>query len=465
MKFYGASDAASDARGPLAGDGLPDHLATLPAIPLTSEVGPSAAWLDPRVRGASPAPTMVIDERSRSLSAAGRDIVRLGLGQSPFPVPDPVAEALRRHAHERDYLPVRGLPALREAVAAHLSRHAGLEYDAGRILIGPGSKQLLFLVQMVVDANLLLPSPSWVSYGPQARMAGRRVHWLPTQRADRWHLDPDVLDTWCRANPGRRILLLNYPNNPNGATMTRARLQAIAETARRHGLLIVSDEIYGLVDHAGTHASIASYYPEGTVVTSGLSKWCGAGGWRLGTLALPLGMEWLGDALAAASSETHTTVSAPIQYAAVTAFRGGPEIDGYLAQSRRVLRAVGQRCADILGSAGFDVDTPDGGFYLFPDAAPFRGRLAARGIDGGASLCARLLDEAGVAALPGAAFGRPAAELTFRLSYVDFDGARALEASARVPEGTDLDAGFVREYAGRVIEGMARLADWVGAAD
>jgi aspartate aminotransferase len=373
-----------------------------------------------------------------------------------------VAEALRRHAHERDYLPVRGLPALREAVARHITRHTGMRYDAGQILIGPGSKQLLFLLQLVVDADLLLPSPSWVSYAPQARMAGRGVSWLPTRRADQWHLDPDVLDAWCREQRGRQVLLLNYPNNPNGATMPRGRLEAIADVARRHGLLIVSDEIYGLVDHAGTHTSIAAFYPEGTVVTSGLSKWCGAGGWRLGTVAVPREMGWLLDALATAASETHTTVSAPIQHAAVTAFLGSPEIDAYLANSRRILRALGRRCADILTSAGFDVDAPDGGFYLFPDASPFGGPLAARGISGGSALCARLLEETDVAVLPGSAFGRQDSELTFRLSYVDFDGARALDAIARRPTDTELDDAFLGSYCARVLEGMQRIVEWSG---
>jgi aspartate aminotransferase len=320
-------------------------------------------------------------------------------------------------------------------------------------------------VQIVIDAELLLPSPSWVSYAPQATLAGRAVAWLPTRRVDRWHLDPAMLDAYCQENPPRRrILLLNYPNNPNGATMTPARLEGIAGVARRHGLLIVSDEIYGLVEHEGMHTSIAALYPEGTVVTSGLSKWCGAGGWRLGTLSAPREMRWLIDAMATAASETHTTVSAPIQHAAVTAFRGSPEIDVYLRHSRRILRAVGRRAAADLASAGFDVDAPDGGFYLFPDASPFRRSLATLGIASGPALCTRLLNETDIAMLPGAAFGRPAEELTFRLSYVDFDGEQALNASMRVPDNEELDDAFLRRYCARVIRAMERLAGWIDAA-
>ena len=424
--------------------------------------GPSREWLDARVRDASPAPTLAISELSAALTRAGRDIFRLGLGQSPFPVPERVVQALRDHAHEKDYLPVQGLPALRNAVAAHVRRYTGRACDARQVMIGPGSKQLLFLLQMVLDIELLLPSPSWVSYAPQARLAGRRVQWLPTRRADRWHLGADVLDAFCTENgPKRRMLLLNYPNNPNGSGMSAERLTAIAEVSRRHGVLIVSDEIYGLVDHEGTHTSMSTVFPEGTVVTTGLSKWCGAGGWRLGAAIVPADMDWLVSALTSIASETHTTVSAPIQHAAVTAYGGGPDIDGYLFHSRRVLRALGRECARMLIDAGLDLDEPDGGFYLFPDATPVQTSLAARGICDGPTLCRRLLDEADVATLPGEAFGRPRDELTFRLSYVDFDGGRALGASAEVPAGQELDRAFLEAQCGRVLTAITRIAEWV----
>jgi aspartate aminotransferase len=428
-----------------------------------TQSGPSPAWLDARIRGATPAPTLAISELSQALVRGGRDIYRLGLGQSPFPVPPSVVEALRAHAHEKDYLPVRGLPALREAVARHVKRHTGMEYDPAQIIVGPGSKQLLFLTQLVVDAELVLPSPSWVSYAPQARLAGRAVQWLPTRRSDRWHLDPDVLDAHCRSQGHRpRILLLNYPNNPNGATMSADRLAAIAQVARGNGVLVLSDEIYGLVDHEGTHTSIAAFYPEGTVITSGLSKWCGAGGWRLGTLLIPKELDWLADALAAAASETHTAVSAPIQHAAVTAFNGNAEIDEYLRHSRRVLRALGRHCARVLADAGLDLDEPDGGFYLFPDASPFAAALASRGICDSTAMCGRMLEEIDVATLPGTAFGRPPEELTFRLSYVDFDGGAALDASSRMPAGEALDAEFLARNCGRVLTAIDRVSTWVG---
>jgi aspartate aminotransferase len=359
---------------------------------------------------------------------------------------------------------VRGLPALLQAVSDHVHRYLGLRYDPGHILVGPGSKELMFLTQMALDADVLLPSPAWVSYAPQARIAGRSVTWLPTRREDRWHLDPDLLHRTLQGAPPRaRVLVLNYPNNPNGATMPPDRLERIAAVARAHGLLILADEIYGLVDNQGSHRSIAHYYPEGTLVSTGMSKWCGAGGWRLGTLLVPRELGWFADVLATLAGETYSCVSAPIQHAAVVAYRGGPEIDAYLKGIRRILSALGRRVARSLAETGFDLDPPDGGFYVFPDAGPLARQLKARGITTAIAFCERALSEAGVALLPGVVFGRPEEEITFRLSYVDFDGGNALEANALIPDRSPLDDGFLRAHCPRVLAGVERLGAW--AAD
>jgi aspartate aminotransferase len=207
--------------------------------------------------------------------------------------------------------------------------------------------------------------------------------------------------------------------------------------------------------------SIAPFYPEGTIVSSGLSKWCGAGGWRLGTFCFPSSLDWLLDAMASVASETYTSVSAPIQYAAVAAFEGGPQIEAYLHHARRILAAAGRQCTTILQSAGIRVHAPDGGFYLWLDFSPLRKRLAARGIDGGAALCDRLLAEANVAVLPGVAFARSRRELSARLAYVDFDGAQALQASADAPTDGGLPPDFVRRWCERVVVGAERIAQWV----
>jgi aspartate aminotransferase len=207
--------------------------------------------------------------------------------------------------------------------------------------------------------------------------------------------------------------------------------------------------------------SIAHFYPEGTIVSSGLSKWCGAGGWRLGTFTFPAGLRWLLDGMAVVASETFTSTSAPIQHAAVRAFEGGEEIESYLGHSRRVLACLGGLCARLLAEGGAAVDVPDGGFYLFPDFRKLRSGLRARGITTSDELCHRLLEETGVATLPGSNFGRPPSELTLRLAYVDFDGAAALAAAESEPG--ELGEAFARERCGKVVEAIERICTWAKA--
>jgi aspartate aminotransferase len=418
----------------------------------------SSPNLNPNVFGLTPSATLAINERSDELIAQGRKVYKLGLGQSPFPVPPAVVRALQSAAGEKDYLPVRGLRPLREEVTEFLHRRHGIERARRQVLVGPGSKELIFMTQLAYAGELLVPSPSWVSYAPQARIIGRRVSWLGTTLGDDWKLLPETLDSYCGANPGLpRLLILNYPNNPTGVNCSDREFAALAEVARRHQLLVISDEIYADLDHAGRTASIAHHYPEGTVVSTGLSKWCGAGGWRLGLFSFPEELEWLCAAMASIASETYTSVSAPIQFAAIEAFRGGAEIEAYLEHCRAILRVLGQHCAAILRDAGCRLPTVDGAFYLFPDFGGLGERLESRGVKNSQDLTEGLLEQAGVATLPGSVFGRPREELTLRLSYVNFNGAGALAAAE---SGEPVDTGFIRRHCPETIEAIQRIADW-----
>jgi aspartate aminotransferase len=414
--------------------------------------------LNLNVRGVPRSATLAINERCADLKRSGREVFRLGLGQSPFPVPDSVVEALRRNAHQKDYLPVQGLPELREVLAEHHRREFGVGCSSDDVIVGPGSKELMFLLQLVYYGDLVIPTPAWVSYAPQARIIGRHVQFLATERSNGWRLSPDQLDMLCRLDPGRpRIVVLNYPSNPTGATYTEAELEELAESASRNRIVLLSDEIYGKLHHRGAHRSIVPLYPQGTIFSGGLSKWCGAGGWRLGLFVVPGAMRWLLDAMAAAASETFTSTSAPIQHAAVTAFEGGPDIEEYLVRCRSVLRALGNFLARQLRAAGAQVLEPEGGFYLFPNFSRLRARLRSKGIATSDDLCRRLLEETGVAVLPGSDFGRNPSELVVRLAYVDFDGAEALTAVA----DTEPDEAFLRSYCHPTVEAVDRMAEWL----
>ena len=418
--------------------------------------------LNLNVRGLNQSATLVINERSNQLIQQGKTVYKLGLGQSPFPVPKLVQEALQQNAHQKDYLPVKGLMKLREAIAAFNYRHEGTPCSAEDIMIGPGSKELIFILQLVYYGELIIPTPSWVSYSPQARIAGRHVTWVPTSEVSNWRLSPEKLDLICRSDPDRpRVVILNYPSNPTGSTYPEERLIKLAEVARNYNLILISDEIYGLLDHDGKHVSISRYYPEGTIVSSGLSKWAGAGGWRLGTFTFPENLRWLQNAMAIVASETYTSTSAPIQYAAITAFEEHSEIDEYLVYSRKILKALGNYMADRLRAINITLPSPKGGFYLFPNFNFYREKLASKGVLTSFELCEKVLQETGVAFLPGMDFGRQPEELTCRMAYVDFDGEMVLGKAMVDFKDKPIDNWFLKNYCPKMIKSIDLLEEWL----
>jgi len=420
--------------------------------------------LNPNVSGLKPSATVAINDLSNELRQQGKEVFKLGLGQSPFPVPEPVVEALQKNAYQKDYLPVKGLRELQEAVAEHHCRTFGIEADPDDVLIGPGSKELMFLLQLTYYGDLVIPTPSWVSYAPQAKIIGRDILLFPTSIENDWHLTPDELEKLCNINKGSpRLLILNYPLNPSGTSMSRDRLKALAEIADKNRVVLLSDEIYGKIHHDGQHESIVPFYPEGTIFSGGLSKWCGAGGWRLGVFVFPRPLRWLLDAMAAVGTETFTSTCAPIQYAAIRAFQEGPKIDDYLIRSRRIVKALGNHISRKLEDAGALIRYPHGGFYIFPDFSPFKEKLLARKISTSEEMCQRLLEDTGVAILPGSNFGRRPEEMTARIAYVDFDGKSVLEAVKSIHEDQPLDENFLKAYCGNVLKAIDRLSEWIHA--
>ncbi|MCK4856318.1 MAG: pyridoxal phosphate-dependent aminotransferase, partial [Bacteroidales bacterium] len=268
-------------------------------------------------------------------------------------------------------------------------------------------------------------------------------------------------DKICRTDPDRpRIVILNYPSNPSGYTYPLDRLKELARVARKYSVILVSDEIYGLLNFDQQHVSVACYYPEGTIISSGLSKWCGAGGWRLGTFSFPPQLSWLGDAMSIVASETFTATSAPIQYAAITAFNGGDDIEEYLFDARRILKALAEYLVSELNSININIPMSHGAFYLFPDFRPFHKKLTARGILTSVEMCSALLDETGVAMLPGYDFGRDPAELTARMAFVDFDGELALKVASEEYRNKEIDESFIKLYAPRLVEAFRLRTTW-----
>jgi aspartate aminotransferase len=418
--------------------------------------------LNLNIRGLPQSATLKINEKSNELRKQGKHICKLGLGQSPFPVPQPVVDALKVNAHQKDYLPVKGLPQLKQAVSDYHCRANDICYYPENVLIGPGSKELMFMLQYVYYGDLVIPTPSWVSYAPQAHIIGRPVRWIQTKRENKWRLTAEELEEHCKTDTNKpRIVILNYPSNPTGVSYTEDELKKIAEVARQHKIILLSDEIYGELHHKGKHHSIACFYPEGTIISSGLSKWCGAGGWRLGTFTFPDSLGSLVEAMAVMASETFTATSAPIQYAAIRAFQGGSEIENYLWRSRWILDKLGSRISGMLNDVGIYTPEPDGAFYVFPDFSDLKDIMVKKKINTSAELCNKLLEETGAALLPGEAFGRPVEELTARLAYVDFNGTKAISAALQLHNSDELDDNFLDQYCGGMLKSINLICDWI----
>jgi aspartate aminotransferase len=224
---------------------------------------------------------------------------------------------------------------------------------------------------------------------------------------------------------------------------------------------MLSDEIYGELHHRGKHISIARFYNEGTIISGGLSKWCGAGGWRLGTFTFPASLRWLLNAMAVMASETFTSTSAPIQYAAVRAFQGGTEIEDYLIRSRWILEKLGNRIAIDLNAANIDTPIPDGAFYLFIDFCNFKDQFKSKGIITSEQMCTKLLNETGVAILPGKDFGMPPEELTARLAYIDFDGTKAIKSTEYLKFSDEIDDVYLRNNCANILKAIDLITDWI----
>lgn len=382
------------------------------------------------LRGLELSATLAINERVNQMWAQGLEVYHLGFGESRFPVHPKIAEALRSNAYQHSYLPSQGLKELRERIAEFYEARFKIPAVPERVMIGPGSKALIYALLQALDGELLLPTPSWVSYRPQAQLVGKGVIWIPSSPAEGHALTLQALrETVNRARDAWRdpkILLLNSPNNPTGRMFDQPLVEQIAEYCREEGLVVLSDEIYGLIGHGHKrHLSIARHYPEGTVVLGGLSKHLSLGGWRLGVAIFPptRGGAQVMRAVRTIASETWSATTGPVQYAALVAYSNDPDVWAYIEECTRLHAIRTQYLWRALVDMGIRCARPDGAFYLFPNFDHWREPLAARGITTSAQLAVYLLEKFQLATLPGSVFGTSPDELSLRLSstYLDME--------------------------------------------
>ena len=393
-----------------------------------------------------PSATLAINEESSRLSKKGRKIYKFGFGQSPFPVPKSIILALKNNAYKNNYLPMQGLEELREAIANNLNKNNN-NFKSEDIVIGPGTKELMFLTQIAFQGEILLPAPSWVSYQPQAFIAQNKVNWIQTSSSTDWFPTATQIENKIKSIKNKNILLfINSPNNPSGKVCKN--LNEIAKIAKKYKIIILSDEIYSKLAFNNNYQSISKFYPEGTIVSTGLSKWCGAGGWRLGFFAIPKQLKELKNSLKILCSESFTSVSAPIQYAAIEAYNGDHSL--YLKNVKKILFLISNYVYKNLKSNLINISKPEGGFYLFPEFNNAK-------FSSSSEMCKNILDKTGVALLPGSDFGLNKKQMIARLSYTDFNGKNFLK---KIQGRKNLDEVDLKKYAPNIVDGVSILKEW-----
>ena len=392
--------------------------------------------------------TLAINEKSQKLVQSGKKIYKFGFGQSPFQIPKNIVETLKKNAHKKEYLPIQGLPELRENISKYLFERTGVHYSKDNILITPGSKEAMLLMHVTFNGEIITPAPSWVSYEPQAEIGLNKVHWLETSRENNWFPTAKELENKLKKLGKKKnlIFILNSPNNPSGAICDN--LKELALIAKKYKLIVLSDEIYTDLSFDNSYKSISKFYPNSTFISGGLSKWCGAGGWRLGFLAVPNKLKEFMKSLKSLASESYSTVNTPTQFAAVEAYDG--DYEHYRLKVRSILNAVGTYVYNNLKSNKILINPPQGAFYLMPEFQNKKFKSSSQ-------LCEAILNDTGVAMLPGSDFGFKPKKMLTRLSYTDFDG---VEFFKNVSDYKSINEEMVKKYAPNVVEGTTKLSNW-----
>jgi aspartate aminotransferase len=361
---------------------------------------PDRGLLSDRAKALQPSLTLAIAAKAKQLRADGADVCSLSAGEPDFDTPEFIRAAAIKALDDGQtrYGPAAGEPALREAIAAKFSQENHVPTTPAQVLVTNGGKQALYnLFQVLLGPGdeVLLPAPYWLSYPEIARMAGASVKELPSDADQGFRLKPEQLEA--AITPASRLLVLNSPSNPTGMVLSRAELEAIAHVLRRHPqVLVVCDEIYEFLLAPGhTHHSFAAVAPDladRIFTVNGFAKGWAMTGWRIGWLA---GAQEVIAAASALQSQTTSNVCTFAQFGALAAISGSRQCVHAMAAEFNVRRSL--LTEGLMAMEGLKLMAPEGAFYAFPDVSQF-------GLDS-MTLCNRLLDEVGLAVVPGVAFG------------------------------------------------------------
>lgn len=388
--------------------------------------------LSDRLNSLSPSATLAMSQKSSELKAQGIDIINLSVGEPDFNTPDHIKEAAKQAIDDNfsRYSPVAGYPALRNAIVEKLKKENGLEYTAAQISCANGAKQSVcntIMALMNKGDEAIVPAPYWVSYPEMVKLAEGVPVIVSAGIEQDFKITPSQLEA--AITPRTRVLILCSPSNPTGSVYSKEELAALAEVLAKHErVIVIADEIYEHINYIGKHESIAQFesIKDRVVIVNGVSKAYAMTGWRIGFIAGP---EWIVKGVNKLQGQYTSGPCSVSQKAAEAAYTGTQE-------PVETMRKAFERRRDLIVKLakeipGFEVNFPQGAFYLFPKCDSFFGKkYGERVISNADDLAMYLLEVGHVACVGGTSFGAPEC---IRMSYATSD-ENIIEAMRRIKE-------------------------------
>lgn len=366
-----------------------------------------------RVKALTPSTTLAITAKAKALKAQGIDVIGLGAGEPDFNTPQHIIDAALASMQEghTKYTPSGGLPALKDEIIKKFANDQGLSYTQKEIIVASGAKHALYtLFQVILDEGdeVIIPTPYWVSYPEQVKLASGVPVFVEALEENHFKITPQQLSH--AITDKTKAVILNSPSNPTGMIYRKEELQALGDVALEKNILIVSDEIYEKLVYGGhKHVSIAELSPElknQTIIINGVSKSHSMTGWRIGYAA---GNEKIIGAMTNLASHSTSNPTTTAQYGAIAAYAGSQQpVEDMCKAFEERLNVIHEQLINI---PGFSCVKPQGAFYLYPNVREAAKLTGYETVD---AFVAALLEEANVAVVPGSGFGTPN---NIRLSY------------------------------------------------
>lgn len=388
--------------------------------------------LSNRLNSLSPSATLAMSQKSAELKAQGVDVINLSVGEPDFNTPEHIKEAAKKAIDENwsRYSPVAGYPSLRNAIVAKLKQENGLDYTAAQISCANGAKQSVcntILTLVNPGDEVIVPAPFWVSYPEMVKLAEGTPVIVAAGIEQDFKITPDQLEA--AITPKTKALILCSPSNPTGSVYSKEELAALAAVLVRHEqVYVIADEIYEHINYIGRHESIAQFpeLKERVVIVNGVSKAYAMTGWRIGFVAGP---EWIVKGVNKLQGQYTSGPCSVSQKAAEAAYTGTQEPVEEMRKAFERRRDLIVRLAKEV--PGFEVNVPQGAFYLFPKCSSFYGKSAhGRTVNNSDELAMYLLEVGHVACVGGTSFGAPEC---IRMSYATSD-ENIVEAIRRIKE-------------------------------